>query len=154
MSWGVSHVPPILDSIVSELTDADREERIEILIDFARSLPPLPARLAEHKDAAHRVEECQSPVFLFVELEDDRVALHADVPIEAPTVRGFVSLLVEGLNGSTVEEVLSVPNDLIDRIGLPEILGMMRVRGLNGVLHRVKSEVARIAVSRMKLPVG
>src|SRR3954468_18922726 len=102
-----------LDTIVSELSEADRQERIELLIDLAKSLPPLPDRLADLKDAAHRVEECQSPVFLIVELEaGGRVAFFADAPIEAPTVRGFVSLLVEGLNGATVEEILQVPNDL------------------------------------------
>ena len=137
-------MPAALDSIITELSDADREERIELLIDFAKSLPPLPDRLVPLKDAAHRVEECQSPVYLFVERHGDRVSLHADVPMEAPTVRGFVAILVEGLNGATVDEVLSVRNDLIERIGLPEILGMMRVRGLNGVLHRVKSEVAKV----------
>src|SRR5271165_5171621 len=136
-----------LESIVAELSEADRQERIELLIDFAKNLPPLPERLAAHKDASHRVEECQSPVYLFVELDRGRVALHADAPIEAPTVRGFVSLLMEGLNGATVEEVLRVPNDLIDRLGLPEILGMLRVRGLNGLLHRIKAEVARAAVA-------
>jgi cysteine desulfuration protein SufE len=134
-----------LDAIVTELSEADRQERIELLIDYAKSLPPLPDRLAEHKDAAHRVEECQSPVFLFVEVEGERVGIHADAPIEAPTVRGFVSVLVGGLNGATVEEILGVPNDLIDRIGLPEILGMLRVRGLNGVLRRLKTEVVRAA---------
>jgi cysteine desulfuration protein SufE len=137
-----------LDTIVTELSEADRQERIEMLIDLAKSLPPLPDRLAEFKDAAHRVEECQSPVFLIVEIVDGgRVAIHADAPIEAPTVRGFVSLLVEGLNGATVEEILGVPNDLIDRIGLPEILGMLRVKGLHGVLRRLKAEVTRAAIS-------
>ena len=137
-----------LDAIVTELSEADRQERIELLIDFAKSLPPLPDRLAARKDAAHRVEECQSPVFLFVELEGGRVAIHAEAPIEAPTVRGFVALLVEGLSGATVEEVLGVRNDLIDRIGLPEILGMLRVRGLNGVLRRLKAEVTRATIAR------
>lgn len=137
-----------LDSIVTELGEADRQERIELLIDFAKNLPPLPDRLAEHKDAAHRVEECQSPVFLFVELEGQRVSIHADAPIEAPTVRGFVAILVEGLGGASVEEVLAVRDDLIERIGLPEILGMLRVRGLSGVLRRLKAEVARAAIAR------
>jgi cysteine desulfuration protein SufE len=141
-----------LDALVSELSDADRQERIELLIDLARNLPPLPARLATHKDATHRVEECQSPVYLFVELEGDRVALFADAPIEAPTVRGFVSLLVEGLSGATVEEVLQVRDDLIERLGLPEILGMLRVRGLTGVLRRVKAEVTRAAIARAATP--
>jgi len=145
-------VAAALDSIVRELAEADRQERIELLIDFAKSLPPLPERLAAQKDATHRVEECQSPVYLFVELEGDRVSLHADAPIEAPTVRGFVSILVEGLAGATAEEVLAVRGDLIERIGLPEILGMLRVRGLGGVLARIKAEVARALVARAALP--
>ncbi|GAC1466597.1 MAG: SufE family protein [Isosphaeraceae bacterium] len=132
-----------LDSIVKELSEADKQERIELLIDFAKSLPPLPDHLSAHKDAAHRVEECQSPVFLFVEVEGDRVILRADAPIEAPTVRGFVSILSEGLRGASVQDVLAVPPDLIDRLGLPEILGMLRVRGLSGILRRMKLEVVR-----------
>src|SRR5436305_6797780 len=140
-------VAAALDAIVAELGDADRQERIELLIDFAKNLPPLPERLVAHKDETHRVEECQSPVYLFVELEGDRVALHADAPIEAPTVRGFVSLLVEGLNGASIEEILQVRDDLIDRLGLPEILGMLRVRGLGGVLRRLKAEVTRAAIT-------
>src|SRR3954462_2571125 len=136
-----------LDSIVAELGEADRQERIELLIDFAKNLPALPDRLAEHKDAAHRVEECQSPVFLFVELDeaDGRVAIHADAPIEAPTVRGFVAILVEGLNRASVEEILQVRDSLIEQIGLPEILGMLRVRGLGGGPRRVQAEGPRAA---------
>jgi cysteine desulfuration protein SufE len=141
-------VAAALDEIVAELADADRQERIELLIDFAKKLPPLPERLHAHKDASHRVEECQSAVYLFVELEDDRVLLHADAPIEAPTVRGFVSILIEGLDGARPEEVLAVRGDLIDRIGLPEILGMLRVRGLAGVLARLKAEVSRALIAR------
>jgi cysteine desulfuration protein SufE len=135
-----------LESILAELKGADRQERIDLLLDFAKSLPPLPERLAAFKDAAHRVEECQSPVYLFAEVDGGRVSVHADAPIEAPTVRGFVSLLLEGLNGGTVEEILQVPGDLVDRCGLGEILGMLRVRGLSGVLRRLKGEVTRAAM--------
>ncbi len=141
-------MPAALDAIIAELRDADRQERIELLIDFAKNLPPLPASLEARKDAEHRVEECQSPVFLFVDLAGGRVALHADAPIEAPTVRGFVSLLLEGLNGSTPEDVFKTPADLVDQCGLTEVLGMLRVRGLSGVLRRIKREVARAAVAQ------
>ena len=137
-----------LESIVTELGEADRQERIELLIDFAKNLPPLPDRLERLKDAEHRVEECQSPVFLFVEPDGDRLAIHADAPIEAPTVRGFVAILVEGLNGARLEEILSVGNDLIERIGLPEILGMLRVRGLGGILGRLKREATKAVAAR------
>ena len=56
--------------------------------------------------------------------------------------------LLEGLSGATVEEVLQVPGDLVERCGLPEILGMLRVRGLTGVLRRLKGEVTRAAMAR------
>jgi len=132
-----------LDEIATEMSQCDRQERIDLLLDYAKSLPPLPDRLAVHKDASHRVEECQSPVYLFVELNGDQVGLFADAPIEAPTVRGFVSMLLEGLEGATVEDVLRTPNDLVEKCGLAEILGMLRVRGLSGVLRRVKADVVR-----------
>ena len=137
-----------LEEIVEELSQADRQERIDLLLDFARSLPPLPDRLAVHKDASHRVEECQSPVYLFVELHGQKVALWADAPMEAPTVRGFVSMLLEGLDGATGDEILQVPGDLVQRCGLSEILGMLRVRGLTGVLRRVKAEVTRALIAQ------
>jgi cysteine desulfuration protein SufE len=140
-------MPAALEAIVTELSESDRQERIDLLIDFAKNLPPLPEHLAARKDASHRVEECQSPVYLFVEIDGDRVSLHADAPIEAPTVRGFVSLLLEGLKGATVEEVLTVPGDLVSRSGLQEVLGMLRVRGLTGVLRRIKTDVTRAAAA-------
>jgi cysteine desulfuration protein SufE len=139
-------MPAALEAIVAELSDSDRQERIDLLIDYAKNLPSLPERLVALKDASHRVEECQSPVYLFVELAGDRVSLYADAPIEAPTVRGFVSLLLDGLNGATTDEVLGVPADLVERCGLGEVLGMLRVRGLTGVLRRIKREVARAAL--------
>lgn len=134
-----------LGELATELKDADRQERIEMLIDLAKGLPPLPDRLAHFKDEAHRVPECQSPVFLIVEVEGDRARLFADAPIEAPTVRGFVAILVAGLDGAKVSEILSVPSDLIERTGMTEILGMLRVNGLHGVLSRLKAMVARAA---------
>ncbi|QDV37845.1 SufE family protein [Tautonia plasticadhaerens] len=136
-------MPAALDELVEELRDADRQERIELLIDLANDLPPLPDRLSHHKDEAHRVPECQSPVFLFLEREGPKVRIFAEVPPEAPTVRGFVCLLVQGLDGATAAEILDVPNDLIQRTGMAELLGMQRASGLAGVLRRLKLMVAR-----------
>ncbi|MFO0956775.1 MAG: SufE family protein [Isosphaeraceae bacterium] len=128
-----------LHELIEELSSADRQERIELLIDLARILPALPERYLAARNSDHRVEECQSPVYLFVEVDEAGLAhLFADVPVEAPTVRGFVSLLVESLNARPVEAILAVPDDLVVRTGVQEILGMQRVSGLNGVLRRLK----------------
>ena len=145
-------MPTELDAIITELADADDTERREILLEFVKKLPPLPERLSEFKDEAHRVPECQSPVFLFVELEGDRVRLHADAPIEAPTVRAFVAILVQGLDGASYEDVLKVPGDLLQRSGLINILGMLRLNGLTGVLNRLKRAVTAALVERAANP--
>ena len=134
---------PTLDTIIPRFKAADRATRLEALLDYSRKLPPLPERLEAEKDRGdHRVHECQTPVFLWVETEDGRVHIHADVPRESPTVRGFISLLARTLDGASPEEVARIPDDLLDQLGLAEALGMTRTQGLTAILHRIKRSVA------------
>jgi cysteine desulfuration protein SufE len=134
---------PTLDTIIPRFKAADRATRLEALLDYSRKLPPLPERLETEKDRGdHRVHECQTPVFLWVETEGGKVHIHADVPRESPTVRGFISLLARTLDGASPEEVARVPDDLLDQLGLAEALGMTRTQGLTAILHRIKRSVA------------
>ncbi|MEO8227517.1 MAG: SufE family protein [Gemmatimonadota bacterium] len=134
---------PSLDTLIPRFRTADRNTRLETLLDYSRKLPPLPERFEVAKAAGHnRVHECQTPVFLWTEVTDGIVHLYADVPRESPTVRGFISLLIRTLDGQPVEEVARVPNDLLDQLGLAETLGMTRTQGLSAILTRVKQAVA------------
>jgi cysteine desulfuration protein SufE len=134
---------PTLDTIIPRFKAADRSTRLETLLDYSRRLPPLPERLEAEKDRGdHRVHECQTPVFLWVELEDGKVHIHADVPRESPTVRGFISLLARTLEGASPEDVARIPDDLLDQLGLSETLGMTRTQGLTAILQRIKRSVA------------
>jgi cysteine desulfuration protein SufE len=134
-----------LDAIVEELRDSDHTERMELLIEMARALPPLPERLEALRDEAHRVPECVAQVFLFVEVEGDRVRLFADVPESAPATRGFVGLLVEALDGAPVEEVVALDDSLVERSGLRQSIGMQRLGGFYAILRRLRREVVRQA---------
>lgn len=134
---------PTLDQVVRRFQAADRQLRLETLLDYARKLPPLPERFqTEQAHGLARVHECQSPVFLWVEREDDSVRIYADAPPEAPTVRGFISLLIATLDGRPADEIRRVPDDLLDRLGLTDAIGMTRTQGLNGVLWRLKRAAA------------
>jgi cysteine desulfuration protein SufE len=134
---------PKLDTIIPRFKAADRQTRLETLLDYSKNLPPLPERYqAEKAQGRNMVEECQTPVYLWVEVDGGRVHIHADVPRESPTVRGFVSLLARTLDGETPDAVARLPLDLLDQLGLSEALGMTRTQGLTAILHRVKSSVA------------
>ena len=133
--------PPMasLDNIVRRFQSTNRETRLEMLLDLSERLAPLPERFHEARDhGVNRVTECQTPVFLFAEMKDETFQLYADVPREAPTVRGFVSLLAKGLNGADLATVSSIPSDLLDQLKLGEALGMTRTQGLSAVVQRVK----------------
>lgn len=133
----------IFDSLIRRFQAADRSVRLDTLLDYASKLPDPPAELQAATDRErHRVAECQTPVFLWLAVDDGRVVMHAEVPREAPTVRGYVALLRSRVAGSTAAEVAEVPDDLLDRLGLAESLGMMRTQGLSAILGRIKRSVA------------
>ena len=137
-----------LDSIVRRFQNTNRETRLEMLLDLSERLPPLPERFHEARDhGVNRVTECQTPVFLYAELNEGKFQLHADVPREAPTVRGFVSLLARGLNGADPVSVSNIPSDLLDQLKLGEALGMTRTQGLSAVVQRVKRMASNLTAN-------
>ena len=123
-------------------------DRLQLLLEFSNELPELPERYADHPDLFEKVEECQSPVFIFVEVEHGRVHLHATAPAESPTTRGFASILVQGLDGLSVDDVLDVPADYPQSLGLAEAVSPLRVRGMTGMLGRVKRQVRERVAAR------
>ena len=141
MDW-MTDLPQSLAQIRDDFLELDQSDRLVLLLEFANELPELPAQFADHPDLLERVEECQAPVFIFVEVGDDRVVhLHATAPKEAPTTRGFASILVKGLSGLSADEVLDVPDDFPQTIGLTDAVSPLRMRGMNALLSRSKRQV-------------
>lgn len=135
-----------LDGIIEEFTDLDSREKLQLLVDFANGLPPLSPEYAARKAAdSGRVHECQTPVFLWTEVEGGAARLVAEVAPEAPTVKGFVAILAEAINGRPVVEVAAISDAMLERMGLAEVLGMLRARGLRAIVARVKRGFAERA---------
>jgi cysteine desulfuration protein SufE len=127
------------DKLIRRFQAADRDLRLETLLEASKKLPDLPPALAQDRDReSHRVTECQTPVFLWIEREGDRIRFYADVPRESPTVRGFVALLQSNLDGATPAELADLPLDLLHELRLDDALGMMRSQGLAAIVSRVK----------------
>ena len=135
-------LPQTLADIRDDFLELDLPTRLTLLLEFSEALPELPEQYRDHPDLFERVIECQSPVFIFVDIdENDVVNLHATAPAEAPTTRGFASILVQGISGLTAQQVLSIPDDYPLSIGLTEAVSPLRIRGMTALLGRTKNQV-------------
>ena len=112
------------------------------MLEFSEALPPLPERYADHPELLERVEECQSPIFLFVEIDDaGLVRLFFSAPPEAPTTRGFASLLFSVIDGLTVSKALEFDLDFPFKLSLAKAVSPLRLRGMVGILTRIKRQL-------------
>ena len=141
-----SLLAPNLAEIRDEFLAVEERSRLQLLLEFSDELPDLPERYRDHPDLMERVLECQAPVFFFVEVDEDGIVhLFATAPEEAPTTRGFARILVQGLAGLTVDEVLAVPDDFPQMIGLSRAVSPLRLRGMSALLGRTKRRLRELA---------
>ncbi len=126
-----------IDQKITRIVDGfirfnDWEERYHHLIELGKSIPAMPE---EFKTDSNKVKGCQSQVWLFAELKDDRVIFYADS--DATIVKGIVALLVSVYSESTPDEILSTKPEFLNTIGLREHLSMSRANGLNSMLKQI-----------------
>ena len=133
---------PRLQEIVDDFNAVPDKDRLQLLLEFSQDLPPLPERYAEHRDLLEPVPECQTPLFLAVEVEpDETVHLFFEAPQEAPTTRGFAAILHAGLDGLDADEVLAAPAEFSSQLGLQDLVSPLRLRGMAAMLARIKRQV-------------
>ena len=137
-------LPSKLQEIVDDFANMSREEKIETLVAYSESLPPLPDRLKEERDKLEAVPECMTPVYLFAEKQPDGgIEFYFDIPPQSPTVRGLAAILASGLNGLKPEEILSVPADFFLPMNLQETISQQRINGFIGVLAHMKQNAVK-----------
>jgi len=132
------NMPPRLQEIVEDFKLAEGAEKLELLLEYARKMPPLPQWLHGHRDSMEQVHECMTPVFVFAENQNNHLIFHFDVPEESPTIRGYAALLSEGVQDRTPEEVLRIPGDFYQEMGLDEVLSPRRLQGAHTILAYMK----------------
>jgi cysteine desulfuration protein SufE len=144
----MSTVPDTLADIRDDFLSLPEADRLQLLLEFSDELPEMPSEYASDLGRCERVAECQSPVYIAVEVDPrDVVALHATVPPASPTTRGFASILAQGVTGLTADEVLGIPDDYPQTLGLGRAVSPLRLSGMTGMLIRVKRQVGEKRVS-------
>jgi cysteine desulfuration protein SufE len=135
----MNNLPEKLQEIVEDFNYCEGQEKLEYLLEFAESLPPLPDHLQGQQDKMDEVHECMSPVFIYADKDNGRVSYHFDIPPEAPTVRGFAAILQQGLSGLQSEQIAAIPNEFYFQMGLQHVLSSQRLNGIGAILAHMKT---------------
>jgi cysteine desulfuration protein SufE len=143
-------LPPGLRSVLDDLARLpDRAERIEALISTARRFIPVAAEVAPrpYPDAA-KVPACESQAYLFTTPRPDGT-LDLHFAVENPqgiSAMALATILRESLSGAPLDEVASVPTDVVYDIFGSE-LSMGKSMGLTGMVAMAAAAARRAAAS-------
>ena len=138
-------IPDRLQEIIEDFRWAEGREKLDLLLEYAQNLPPLPGWLATDHTSMDQVHECMSPVFVAAETHDGAMTFYFDVPSEAPTVRGYAALMADGVSGCTPQVILGIPGDFFQAMGLQEVISYQRINGISAILAHMK----RLALKAM-----
>lgn len=124
------------NAIVEEFSFfGDWTERYQYLIDLGRKLPPLPEEL---KTEAHKVQGCQSQVWLVA--GGDAGQLEFRAISDSAIVSGLIALLLRVYSGRSAREILETEPRFIEAIGLAKHLSPTRNNGLAAMFKRIQDE--------------
>jgi cysteine desulfuration protein SufE len=144
----MSELPTRLAEIIEDFQVIQGQEKLEYLLELSDSLLPLPDWLVARREEMEEVHECMTSVFVYAEIkENDRFQFHLDVPPEAPTVRGFAAILQQGLDNTTLDELMAVPTEFYLQMGLQQVLSGQRLTGIGAILAHIK-RLARQAIDQ------
>ncbi len=131
-------IPSKLQQIIEDFQWSDDREKAQMLVEYSENLPPLPAWVNTSHEGMEQIHECMTPVFVQAEKKDDQIFYYFDVPKSSPTVRGFAALMQEGISGATPDEVLQIPGNFFQPMGLEKVLSPQRMHGISAILGHMK----------------
>jgi cysteine desulfuration protein SufE len=127
-------IKEIQEEIIDEFSMFDDwMDRYEYLIELGKSLPIIDEQF---KLDENLIKGCQSKVWLYSELEDDRVKFSADS--DAIFTKGIAALLLRVYSGQKPEDILTAETSFIDEVGLKEHLSPTRANGLVSMIKQIK----------------
>ncbi|KAL6534464.1 hypothetical protein OROHE_013389 [Orobanche hederae] len=147
----VEELPPKLREIV-RLFQAVQDgctKKKELLF-YGKNLKPLDAR---YKTRENKVQGYVSQIWVRAYFASDKnVIFEADSDTEIH--KGLAALLVQGLSGQPVEEIIKVSPDFAVLLRLPQILSISRNNGFFNTLELMKKKALQLYVGSEKLGNG
>ena len=130
----MSSIKDIQEEIKEEFMQfEDWMERYEYMIDLGRSLPLIDET---YKTDEYIIKGCQSKVWVYAELKDDKLVFTADS--DAIITKGIIAILIRAFSNQHPSDIMNAETGFIDEIGLKEHLSPTRANGLVSMIKQIK----------------
>ena len=127
-------IKEIQEEIIDEFSMFDDwMERYEYIIELGKSLPIINE---DFKLDENLIKGCQSKVWLYSELENDKIIFSADS--DAILTKGIAAILIRVFTNQKPADILAADTNFIDEIGLKEHLSPTRANGLVSMIKQIK----------------
>ncbi|KAK4575593.1 hypothetical protein RGQ29_026522 [Quercus rubra] len=143
----IEELPPKLQEIVKLFQSVQEPKaKYEQLLFYGKNLKPLETQF---KTKDNKVEGCVSQVWVRAYLDsDNNVVFEADS--DSVLTKGLAALLVNGLSGRPVNEVIRVSPDFAVLLGLQQSLTPSRNNGFLNMLRLMQKKALQLAVEAEK----
>ncbi len=115
-----------------ELFD-DWMQRYEYMIELGKLLPIIDQK---NKTDNNVIKGCQSKVWVYAELKQDKIIYTADS--DAIITKGIIALLLRVFSKQHPSDILAADTSFVDKIGLKEHLSPTRANGLLSMIKQLK----------------
>ncbi|XP_057784124.1 sufE-like protein 1, chloroplastic/mitochondrial [Salvia miltiorrhiza] len=139
----VEELPPKLQEIVKLFQAVEEPKaKYEQLLFYGRNLNPLESN---YKTSENKVQGCVSQVWVRAYFDEDKnVIFEADS--DSMLTKGLAALLVQGLSGRPVEEIVRVSPDFAMLLGLQQSLTPSRNNGFLNMLKLMQKKALQLYV--------
>lgn len=137
----MENLPPKLQEIVKLFQSVeDSKAKYQQLLFYGRNLAPLETKF---KTKENKVQGCVSQVWVRAFLDSDN-KVHFEADSDSSLTKGLAALLVQGLSGQHVSEILTVPQSFITMLGLQQSLTPSRNNGFLNMLKLMQLKALQL----------
>jgi cysteine desulfuration protein SufE len=136
-----NELPTALADAIAELqTATDARQRMLLILQRGKSLPPLPA---ENKTDASSVPGCTSRVYLIGSCENGQMVYQGDA--DALLIKGLVAILIDALSGESPQRICAIPTEALQQ----DNLGLQQLPGRNNGFQNIFAKLQELAQTHL-----
>ncbi|KAK9057169.1 hypothetical protein SSX86_024536 [Deinandra increscens subsp. villosa] len=144
----IEELPQKLQQIIRLFQSVqDPRAKYEQLLFYGKNLKPLETQF---KTDVNKVKGCVSQVWLRAYFDSDNKNVIFEADSDSVLTKGLAALLVQGLSGHTVQEILKVSPDFIVLLGLQQSLTPSRNNGFLNMLKLMQKKAFTLFVEAEK----